>query len=69
MADPREKWDMWFTRYYPFTTEGGRIGLMSCRICGAAVILGDSDQKSPEAHIHFHGEQGDLDPDLGVDHA
>lgn len=27
--------------YHAFYTEGGRIGVMSCKICGAAVIIDD----------------------------
>jgi hypothetical protein len=57
----------WFTPYHAFVTEGGRIGLVSCRLCGAALIVGDENLDTFSKHVHWHGEQGDLDPDFGVE--
>jgi hypothetical protein len=43
-----------FTEYYGIEATGHRIGLMSCKTCGAVVLIGDADFNSPTAHREWH---------------
>jgi hypothetical protein len=55
-----------YTPYFEVEAVGQRIGIVSCRLCGAAVVVGEKDFDAPARHTHFHGEQGDLDADMGI---
>jgi len=38
-----------------FTSEGGRVGIITCKRCGVALLLDIRDQFSPTAlHDEFH---------------
>lgn len=43
-----------YSQYYAVEAEGHRIGLMSCRRCGALVLLGDADFDAAKAHDAWH---------------
>ena len=55
MSDDGEP-DPIFTTYYAFPVEGRRIGLMSCLICGAAIVVDDRD--SATVHRRWHETEG-----------
>jgi hypothetical protein len=44
-----------FTAYFEVEAVGQRIGLMTCKKCGAAVLLGDAPPvDAPGLHIKWH---------------
>jgi hypothetical protein len=43
-----------FTEYFGLMTEGGRIALVSCLRCGAAVVLGDPSFDAAKRHVAWH---------------
>lgn len=43
-----------YTEYYALETEGGRVGLMSCRRCGALILIGDASFDAAKAHDQWH---------------
>jgi hypothetical protein len=44
-----------FTAYRPFAAEGARVGLMTCTICGAAVLIDPHDSIDPaQLHEDWH---------------
>ena len=47
MHDPAK-----YSAYYAFATEGGRIGIVTCLRCGAAIILGQ--EEGIKLHDAFH---------------
>lgn len=47
------------TAYTEMEVVGGRVGLLSCAVCGASILIGTG--KSHELrHVHYHIERGDL---------
>ena len=42
-----------FTPYYSFATEQGRIGVTTCNVCGASIIL-DEKIDRPATHRAWH---------------
>ena len=48
------------TAYRAVPAEGARIGLVSCRICGAALVLDPGDTESVvERHVAWHLDRGE----------
>lgn len=44
-----------FTFATPVKSEGARVGLVSCEICGAALLLDDRDSENYMAlHLQWH---------------
>jgi rubrerythrin len=50
-----------FTEYFELEAVGQRIGLVTCRMCGAVVLIGDASFDGPGKHIEHHGKMGDFD--------
>lgn len=50
----------YWTNATAFEAEGARVGLVTCLMCGAAVLLDPRDDKDPVAlHTLWHRERGD----------
>ena len=43
-----------FTPYYGMTVEGARIGVMSCRLCGAAILITPTMGDHSAVHAAWH---------------
>ena len=43
------RYDIFFTTATSFMAEGRRVGILSCKICGAAVLL-DDEIDTPRLH-------------------
>lgn len=43
-----------FTPYFEVEAVGQRIGFVSCRLCGATVLIGDQDFNATKAHEVWH---------------
>ncbi len=43
-----------YSEYFALETEGGRVALMSCKRCGALVLIGDSTFDAAMAHDKWH---------------
>ena len=52
-----EKIKSTLTPYFALAAEGGRIGLASCRECGAVILLGDDAFDAPKVHAEWHTRQ------------
>lgn len=47
--------DSMFTGYRAWSAEGARVGLVTCRKCGVAVLIDPSDEEDPtEVHKRWH---------------
>jgi len=46
----RDRW----TEYFELEAVGHRIGLMTCKLCGATVLLGDREFDSAKKHEEWH---------------
>ena len=51
-----------FTDYWGIETAAGRIGLVCCRRCGAAVIVGDEENDWATVHEEWHREMRRREP-------
>jgi hypothetical protein len=53
---------IYFTPYTSILAEGGKIGVMSCLVCGAAVMIDPSDKGTDPGIIHYrwHRSRGEL---------
>lgn len=50
--------DITFTGYRPFVAEGARCGIITCEVCGAALLLDPSDQFDvKQRHREWHKNQ------------
>ena len=50
-----------FTPYRAFSAEGARLGLCSCRLCGAAIVIDITDGvTADQVHLEWHRKRGDL---------
>ena len=50
-----------FTPYRAFDAEGARLGLCSCMLCGAAIVIDSSDGiTADQVHEQWHRARGDL---------
>jgi len=43
-----------YTQYFAIEATGHRIGLMICKRCGAAVLIGDEEVDGPALHDRWH---------------
>jgi hypothetical protein len=62
MSDATEKksYDKWFTPAAAFETEGARVGVATCKFCGAAVLLDVRDDFNPmQRHVNWHYANGE----------
>ncbi|MBT2266415.1 hypothetical protein [Rhodococcus erythropolis] len=46
-----------FSPYVAVVAEGRRIGIMSCLTCGAAILLGTTDEDFGAIHSAWHAAQ------------
>jgi hypothetical protein len=43
-----------YTEYWTVDATGHRIGLVTCRVCGATVIVGDPEKNWADVHGAWH---------------
>lgn len=56
----KKDYDKWFTAAAAFETEGARVGLTTCKFCGAAVFLDGRDEfNSMQRHVNWHYKNGE----------
>jgi hypothetical protein len=48
---------MSYTPHFTVWAEGYRVGLTTCRECGAVVLLGDNDFDGAKAHVQWHEQR------------
>ena len=52
-----EDYDKWFMPAVALAAEGARIGLASCRVCGAVILLDPRDSiDQTRLHVEWHDD-------------
>lgn len=58
-----ENYDKWFEPARAVEAEGARIGVATCRVCGAAILLDPDDMTSTvRVHAEWHESRGEATP-------
>jgi len=57
-----------YTSYHVMAAEGHRIGLMTCKRCGATIVLSDEDPDWAVTHDRWHDRWTDHETREGLDH-
>ena len=51
----KENFEKYYTPATAFNAEGARVGVVTCKICGASIFLDEREEVNPlQIHIDWH---------------